>query len=208
MGARAWQYGCGLALGVGCSFALGCGESENASPAGATQAGGPSGGGRSGGAGQPAQVAGGGSATLGVGGASGAVGGGGPSLAISGEVDGSVVVFDQDVQAYNGRAPMMEVSARKDDGTTLGSLRIMVIPEAGVITPGDYRCQDGSVVIYSSPQRYETSQAPGECSIHVDEAGLTSGQIFSGTFSAKVFSTGGDPTSTIISEGEFRAIVD
>jgi hypothetical protein len=204
MGSRERRYGCGLALGTACGLALGCSGSITPSPDRA-QAGEDSGGRAVGAASGQASHAAGGSAL--VGGAGGGTGGGAAALGISAELDGEGVVFDQEVQAYNGRAPMIEVSARLVMGARWASLRLMVIPESSSIVPGDYGCADGSVVLYTTPQRTQTSQAPGECAIHVSEAGLLSGQVFSGTFSAKVVGTGPEPSATIMGRGEFRAIV-
>jgi hypothetical protein len=124
-------------------------------------------------------------------------------------IEGRTVDFRTDMLTYNGRPPTMDVSAGSEDPTWL-TLRVFVAPDGqGTIAPGEHDCDMGQswIMLIAASATYVSYEDPGTCTVHVIDAGVESGEIFSGTFSGTLVKSDGT-SPLVLTEGTFYGVVD
>jgi hypothetical protein len=130
---------------------------------------------------------------------------------LSATIDALLVEFGDDVLAYNGRPPMMDIFAGANgDSPSWSTLRVAVVPPSlSEIVAGEYQCGPGEtsfIMLHGASGVFDTTTTGGPCEIIVESPGTQSGQVFSGSFSATLYTTDG-ARSVMLEHGKFFGIV-
>lgn len=129
---------------------------------------------------------------------------------LSAVIDGQSYEFSEDMLTYNGRPPMMDIYARSGSETGAWfSLRVAVSPTStSAIVPGEYACgpEKTTFVMLSGAGGVFDSTTLGPCRVVVDSPGTASGEVFSGSFEATLYTTDG-ARAVVLEHGRFYGVV-
>jgi len=125
-------------------------------------------------------------------------------------IDGESFEFTRDLLTYNGRPPMMDIAAWSSrEMERWFSLRIAVTPPSQAsLESGQYPCGPDAptFIMLSGPGAVFDSTTMGPCQVVVDSAGTTSGEVFSGTFEATLYTSDG-LRAVVLEQGRFYGVV-
>lgn len=130
---------------------------------------------------------------------------------LSAVIDSRVSEFSDDVLAYNGRPPMMDIfaGAAGDALTQWDTLRVAVVPSSAQLLPGEYACGPGQpsfIMLIGERGVFDSTSVDAWCTIIVESAGTQPGEVFSGRFEATVHTTDG-ADSVLLEQGRFFGVV-